>query len=450
MSEKPFADLARSLHPRHLALRSFWRLAWASYRGGQAYLTAENLFSHRLENSEDFTRRLQRAYYLNYCQPVVDAYTAYLFRRPPEILPADAVADLLADADRLGTSLVGLMKRAATLSSIFGFVLLGVDRPRAEGAWLTRADELAAGLGDYLTLVCPPDVLNWACGPDGRWQWLLLAERETDPVFDGARVRDEARERLRLWTPERWTDLSPQGEVLAAGDNPFGQVPFVAVKHRDVEPGPLGESLLANVAFVNREIFNLTSELQEILARQTFSQLVAEGSAEEYGEAGDIKRLGTSSIFLYPEGRTAPQYISPDASQARLLVEQIDRMIDEIYRLAALTRGSVREANAQSGISKAYDFLDTNQALADKADNLAAAFAAALHLARPAWQGKIRFPRDFGVDDPAELTGTVGRVLELGVGPKFRAQLLVKLARALLAELPDDARGEVEQEAAAN
>lgn len=450
MSDKPYADLVRSLHPRHLALRAFWNLAWASYRGGQAYLTAENLFSHRLENSEDFARRLQRAYFLNYCQPVVDTYTAYLFRQPPEVLPAEPVSDLVANADRMGNGIVSLMKRAATLSSIFGFVLLGVDRPRAAGEFRTRAEELAAGLNDYLVLICPPDVINWACGPDGRVQWALVCERENDPVLSGYQINSEPRERLRLWTAEKWTDIGLKGEILAEGGNPFGQAPFVAVKHRDVEPGLIGESLLANIALVNREIFNLTSELQEILARQTFSQLVAEGSAEEYGEAGDIKKLGTSSIFLYPEGRKAPQYISPDASQARLLVEQIDRMIDEIYRLASLTRGTVREASAQSGISKAYDFLDTNQALADKAGNLAAGFEAILNLARPDWKGRIRFPRDFGVDDPSELAANIERAIGLGVGPKFRAQLLAKLARTMLAELPEEQRAEVERESQDN
>jgi len=446
MNEKPYADLVRSLHPRHLALRAFWDLAWTGYRGGQAYLNMHNLFSHRLENPEDRARRLRRAYYLNYCQPVVDTYTAYLFRTPPQILPSGPIADLLADADRMGNGLIALMKRAATLSSIFGFVLLGVDRPRGEGQWATRAEELAAGINDYLTLVCPPDALNWACGPDGRLQWVLVRERDADPQLSGAQLNAQARERLRLWNDEQWLDLDGEGRLLAAGENPFGCVPFVAVKHRDIEPGIVGESLLANIAYVNREIFNLSSLLQEILARQTFSQLVAEGSAEEYGEAGDIKKLGTSSIFLYPEGRKAPEYISPDAAQAELLIEQIDRMIDEIYRLASLTRGAVRQAQAQSGISKAYDFLDTNQALADKAGNLAAGFAAALNLARPDWRGAIEFPNDFGVDDPGEMAATVDRVLGLGVGAKFRAELLAKLARALLRELPESERRAIEKE----
>ena len=446
MSDKPYADLAQSLHPRYVAMRGFWDLAWSSYRGGQAYVNGPHLFSHRLENTEDHARRRRRSYYLNYGQPVVDTYTAYLFRQPPEVLPTGPVADLLADADRLGNGLISLMKRAATLSSIFGSVLLGVDRPRTAGEWNTRAEELAAGINDYLVLICPSDVLNWACRPDGGLDWVLIRERETDPLLSGFQIKYDARETLRLWTDEKWVDISSKGEVKAEGENPFGQVPFVAVKHRDVEPGIIGESLLANIAYVNREIYNLSSFLQEILARQTFSQLVAEGSAEEYGEAGDIKKLGTSSIFLYPEGRKAPQYISPDATQARLLIEQIDRMIDEIYRLASLTRGSVREGKTQSGISKAYDFLDTNQALADKAGNLAAAFESILSLARPDWKGRIRFVRDFGVDDASELAARIERALNMGVGPQFRAQLLVKLARTLLSELPDDQRQAIENE----
>ena len=79
-------------------------------------------------------------------------------------------------------------------------------------------------------------------------------------------------------------------------------------------------------------------------------------------------------------------------------------------------------------------------------DNLAAGFESILNLARPEWRGKIRFAKDFGVDDPAELAANVERALNMGGGPKFRHQLLAKLARTLLVELPDEERAEGEEE----
>ncbi|MCL4235514.1 MAG: hypothetical protein KJ042_13455, partial [Deltaproteobacteria bacterium] len=197
------------------------------------------------------------------------------------------------------------------------------------------------------------------------------------------------------------------------------------------------------------EIFNLGSLLGEILYRQTFSQLVAEGSAAEYGENGDIARLGTSSIFLYPEGHRAPEYISPDAAQADLLMRRIDGLIDEVYRLASLSRGSAREGRLQSGISKAFDFLDTNHALADAADNVARAFERALAIAAPDWNARIRFPGDFGVSDAPALLDETERTLALdGIGPVFRRRVLERLARAVLRELPGDQREEVLREIA--
>ena len=449
MTRTPFRDLIESRHPHHESRRAFWRLAWQSFQGGADYLTASNLFSHRLEHAADHRRRLARAFHLNYCRPVVDTYVASIFRVGPTILPEAGASALLADADGRGHGLVDVMKRALTLAAVYGHVVIGVDRPRTDARPATVADELALGLRSYLYLVQPSDFLNWNADGAGGLEWALVRERRRDVSRTSAGTpADGERTRYRLWTANGWTLIDETGECVDEGDHPFGRVPFVSCRFREGDDPVVGESLLSSIVYVNREIFNLGSLLGEILYRQTFSQLVAEGSAAEYGENGDISRLGTSSIFLYPEGRRAPEFINPDAAQADLLMRRIDALIDEIYRLASLSRGSAREGRVQSGISKAFDFLDTNHALADAADNLARAFERALAIAAPDWNARIRFPGDFGVSEPSALLDETERTLGLGVGPVFRRRVLERLARAVLRELPADQRGEVLREIA--
>jgi hypothetical protein len=291
--------------------------------------------------------------------------------------------------------------------------------------------------------------LNWSLDASGSFAWCLVRERGDGASIESAAGAESRTSTVhRLWTREEWIAIDARGEEIGRGDNPFSVVPFVPLRFRATDDAVVGESLLASIVDVNREIFNLGSLLSEILYRQTFSQLVAEGSAHEYGDEGDIARLGTSSIFLYPEGRRAPEFISPDSAQAELLMKRIDALIDEVYRLACLTRGSVREGAMASGISKAFDFLDTNQALADAGAQVAAAFERALAIASPGWSGRIRFPGDFGVEQAGTLLDETKRALGLDIGPLFRQRLLERLARASLRELPADQREDVIREIA--
>ncbi|MCB1153241.1 hypothetical protein KDL45_06290 [bacterium] len=439
-----YKDLVNSRHPAYVAREAFWRLARSSYQGGPDFAASSHLFGHRLENRDDYQRRAGRAYYLNYCRPVVDTYASYLFRTPPSVLPSESLGSLVGDADGRGGDLTSLMKRAFVQAAIFGHVLIGVDRPRSDKAPTTKAEEIELGLNDYFHLVLPDNFLHWATDGDGAMQWCLVRHPEWRAAPGKPQpAKGDALFGYRLWTRDEWISLDESGAVLERGANPYGRVPFVSLRFRESDRPVVGESLLASIAYVNREIFNLSSLLSEILYRQTFSQLVAEGSSHEYAEGGDLGKLGTASIFLYPEGRTAPQFISPDAAQAQLLMEQIDHLIDEVYRLANLSRGSAREGKMASGIAKAFDFLDTNQALADAAQNVASAFSEAIGLARPEWRGTIQFPGDFGVADAGTMLDEIERTHALPIGPTFRRRLLEKLARSLLRELPEAQRREV-------
>jgi len=446
MRRAPYRELVESRHPLYRSRSPFWRLAWMSYRGGPEYLAAPNLFSHRLEHADDHRRRMARSYYLNYCRPVVDTYASYLFKTNPTVLPDEPIRNLVENADGRGHHLFAVMKQAFTLSAVYGQVIVGADRPRSVVKPATRAEELALGLSDYFYLVIPQDFLNWSMSEGGDLSWCLVRQRIRRATPEDPGGEEGGAETYRLWTADFWRDLDGQGEVVTEGENPYGRVPFVSCRFRESDDAIVGESLLGSIVHINREIFNLSSMLSEILYRQTFSQLVAEGSAHEYGEGGDIGRLGTSSIFLYPEGRKPPQFISPDAAQARMLMEQIDNLIDEIYRMACLTRGRAREGTLVSGISKAFDFLDTNQALSDAAHGVERTFVKAIRIAAPEWGGSIQFPGDFGVTDSGELLNQVERASRLPIGPAFKRRLLEKLARSVLSELPPTQRDEVVRE----
>jgi hypothetical protein len=429
--------LTQSIHPIYRDHAAAWEKWRAAYFGGPGYVR-QALESHRLENGRDFARRLSRATLLNYLRPICDTYANYLFRPAWSIKVPPALRFLMHDVDRRGTSLLDFFKGLMPLTSATGFSLIGVDEPELPPG--EKPDSLAErhslGLRPYLYFIDPLDLRDWETDADGAFTLALVRESRSRRQVGPAGITAGGGETYRLWTREACVMLDAEGNVLGRHENRAGVVPIVPLMFRDVGDPVIGQGLGQDLEPVQAHMLNVGSLLSEIFFRQTFSQMVAEGSAEEYGENGDIARLGTASIFLYPEGRKPPEYISPDATQARLLMGEIDRSIDEIYRLANLTRGSVKEGAAQSGISKAFDFLDTNQALADVGRNVAQAMKKTLELAGR-WADvaenpvTVSPPADYGIVD---LDGDVSRLaalVEAGVHPALVETLQQRIAATM-------------------
>lgn len=96
------------------------------------------------------------------------------------------------------------------------------------------------------------------------------------------------------------------------------------------------------------------------------------------GEEGydKVREMGTKRVFLYDgEGGSKPFYLSPDASQAQVILATVNKIIGEIYHSIGMAGERTRQDNAvgidnSSGVAKAYDFERVNSLLAAKADVL--------------------------------------------------------------------------------
>lgn len=363
---------------------------------------------------------------------------AWTYSDTPHLRRADFAEKFgphLEDA-RMADTEIAMLRRFNAAGGVAAWFKEFETRPPCEhlGAALSNLlEQERLRLRPYLYWISPLDLLDWQLDRDGLLVGALVREPQPRALFAG----DQAACRWRLWRPDRWELYDADERLLDAGPNRAGAVPIVPVRFRE-DGGFLSLGLGQDLEPLQADILNIASCLGEILFRQTFSQLVAEGSAEEYGEDGDLGRIGAASIFLYPEGRKAPQYISADAAQARLLMDRIDQCRDEIYRLANLATPHARRAQVESGVAIALKFVNTNEALADFAANLRDAMQKALVLAGR-WQGlalepgsvRVARPADFGVVSAREEI----EVLEILTGAAADPLLLVrqqeKVARAL-------------------
>ena len=68
MAEKQ--KISERTHPLYNDTLDLWELYYDAASGGDNFVTEDNLFSHRLEDTEDYEERLERAYFLNFCDTI--------------------------------------------------------------------------------------------------------------------------------------------------------------------------------------------------------------------------------------------------------------------------------------------------------------------------------------------------------------------------------------------
>jgi len=69
-------------HPEYVKYKNTWERCLDCYEG-EIEKIRSYLSKHLREHKDNFEGRLRRTFYLNYCEPVVDLFASYLFRRPP-------------------------------------------------------------------------------------------------------------------------------------------------------------------------------------------------------------------------------------------------------------------------------------------------------------------------------------------------------------------------------
>jgi len=422
-------------HPDYKSYVELWKFYNAAYRGGRSFAQSY-LSTHRLENAKDFATRKGRAYFLNYCRPIPNIYTEHIYRTPVS-RPA-LFADMQSNIDGRGTDADAFFSRCATLSSVYGQVHVLVDKPRDDTG--TSAAEAKKPYGVIYT---PEYLLDWSRNQeDGELNWALLHEPEYGD--DDPTVEREELHKYRVITREGWELYQVVGkkkELAAIDAQPWpdhvaGHVPLVTCVHRDVDMDMVGESMLVDIAPINLAIMNWCSCIDEQIERQTFSQLVMPDDGEVGGVPLD--KLGTSTIFTFPkDSKFSPAFISPDTSQLETIWKMVERHVGEIYRIATLEKSGEALTVGQSGIAKAYEFVDTNGALVQKALNMER-FEQSFFDVMARWMGKdeceekVAYNKDFDVSNlEKEIKNALDLVTE-GFSDTFTKLVYKRLVRRVL------------------
>jgi len=458
--EKPLKINERT-HPLYNKYLNEWDFYIESALGGKDYYENEdNLFSHRLEDQAgDYDDRLERVYYLNFCNLVCSVYADYIFKEKIRRPPDKALDEFRVNVDGRGTDMNTFMNQVSWLSSVYGQIHVIVDAPYAEdiNVPLHIYKKNKERFNPYAVIVAPQDLRDWSVDEFGNLNWVLIRTEGYSDINPNKPRKDDTT--YRLIARDYWEVYDSEGTRIGSGENPLGEVYMTTCYNSDTNIDLIGESLITDISRINRIMYNWCSNIDEMISRQTFSQLVMPGDPHEMlhelGEGEDpLKALGTATIFTFPaDAGQPPQFISPDRQQIDVIWKMIENHRDLIYELAGLgTVGSSSKFLSQrSGISQAYQFLSITASLAKKASKLERAENNINRLVLQ-WRGqkdieeKVEYPSQFDVLSLTETMQTAFQIAGQNFSTTLNIELLKNLAKKAAPVLPEKILNQIYKE----
>lgn len=410
-----------------------------AFYGHGGFSDGSYLMKYDRETDENYNTRKKLAYYFNYTKPMVEGAVDPVFREYPTRTTEkkDARWDaFLEDVDGRGTAIDDFMASAALDAKLDGSVFIVIDNSTDYIAD-TLQESLEKRQFPYLYTLSQDNIINYVVDKQGKL--ILVVYRQQYDV-----VEDDQRKTITeqwTWTVDKWKCVREGLED--EGVNTIGVIPIVPLVGAKADKRSRNaltpQSDFLQIAKINRAIFNACSELRQRNRSQAFSMLTYPVPEEE--NPANYKELvaGHSNALLY-KGGTPPSWITPDQAPSDMLKNEIDMLVEGIYRMAE--RASVTGVQTQtSGIAKEWDNLTRMQSISafskvcqDAEYKIADIFGLYIGVDL---EPQIDYSQDFGIVDKTAELNAITSALDLAIGGKFDTEVKKKAARVVLKELDD-------------
>jgi hypothetical protein len=426
-ADKQEVKRLRKTNPTYDKYLPLWNFYLNAFEGGSSMACRDNLFQHPREHKDDFEERAKRVYYHNYCDPIVGFFTTFIYA---ETIQRDVeneqdnewFKDFIADVNLKGEDITTFMKQISDFMQIFGMVYTMVDSP-ANADGLTEAQQKEQNIRPYWVVVRPDEILDWVV--DEFDKPVYLKRRSLVTELDESNMTVRSLERYYEWSrnkvkisavdvtqPEKPVLYGAAQEVL----NPIGKIPVVVSRYRrSARDKYMGHSFVTDLSFMNREIMNLTSLLQEFLYRQCFN-ILAMPTDPNVPEIEQLQgEIGTANMLRYPNSTDKPEYITPPIDPAKFLQDERRNNIQEMFRIAAEdTVNDLFNGSKRSGFSQSQSFKTTVPKIATRADELERTERELLSLTMAfrgkKWAGTIKYKDHYEITN---LTDAINQLSQL-------------------------------------
>lgn len=438
-----------------------WILYRDAAKGSTDFMVA-NLKSHRLEDSEDYQERQDRLYYLNFCDTIPKIFNSYIFRHRIERSADTDLDPFRISVDGKNTPIGNFVKRCGYLASVYGVIHAIVDITQSSKIAPTKADIKSEGIQPFCKIILPTQLKDWSVDDKGNYNWIVIEFEYYDDI-------DPTKERLsttyyKVITRTEWWIENEDGDKVssfpdgtqASGTNDLGVVPIATMYHTEIDDDKVGESILKDIVHINIAILNWCSCMDEMIERQTFSQLVMPdngGLAESEEDGQDpLNVISTSSITTFPyDSSHPPAFISPNTDNLNTIWKLALDHVKEIYRLAGLQGGTSDLYTSRSGRQSQMSFLGVNSTLKEKAASYEKfendiSKLAYLQLGKEVGlYTDVVYPNSFDIVALEEELDSVIKIMEKNFSTTLNKELQKNIARKSIT-LPNNLMSDIEAE----
>jgi hypothetical protein len=429
-------------HDDYLTGLRRWHFQYASYLGGDIYKKGEYLRKYWGENDapyDAYAARLDVTPLDNHVKTTVDIYRSYIWRNPPVRQLSGLFANpfaqkFLANADYSGAGLDSFLKTAMDWAMVLGYVWIGVDRPAAQSE--SAGAEIANDIYAYTTMYTPQMVTDWGyerSGPFKELTFLKVLESQTGDTHT-----------IRCWYPDyvevsvvRYdSETAEYSEVLSTEimPNNLGKIPFFPLIPQASPGAGLGVSILADVADMQRSIYNKLSELEQTIRLSCHPMLAKTRSTGAQAGAGGIVTLPDDldpGLF--------PQLLQPSGSVESILLA-IESDVNAINAMTHLSAVRAVKGSSQSGVALQTERQLLNSKLSDLADIIEEAEMSVWNLwfdwmdiTAPA-EFKIEYSRSFDTRDTSYELQVIEKAKSMSTNPDFIQWCEIEIAKLVISD----------------
>ena len=379
-----------------------WEFYIRSYNGGYDYTVGQYLNRYNLELDNEYHQRLYNTPCDNHCRNIIQIYSSFLFRVKPtrefgELEGEPTLSNFLKDADLDGNNFNAVIKQAQNYASIYGHVLLILDKPPVQTR--TRADELSQDIRPYVSIVTPENVFDW------NYTRLLNGKYELDYLKIREEVDKEGGSYFRIWTPEKIDTVyiekyGDNPRVIDTAENQIGKIPAVILYNAKSHKRAIGQSDLSDIANLQKSIYNDYSEIEQLVRLTNHPSLVKTPSVNASAGAGAIIEMPEEL-----EPNLKPYLLQPSGQNLESIMNTIRTKVEAINRIAHTDAVRTSKAQVSSGIALQTEFELLNARLSEKADNIEIAeeqlFRLYAQYQNTVFDGLINYPDSFNIRDYA-------------------------------------------------
>jgi hypothetical protein len=379
-----------------------WEFYIRSYNGGYDYTVGQYLNRYNLELDNEYHQRLYNTPCDNHCRNIIQIYSSFLFRVKPtrefgELEGEPTLSNFLKDADLDGNNFNAVIKQAQNYASIYGHVLLILDKPPVQTR--TRADELSQDIRPYVSIVTPENVFDW------NYTRLLNGKYELDYLKIREEVDKVGGSYFRIWTPEKIDTVyiekyGDNPRVIDTAENQIGKIPAVILYNAKSHKRAIGQSDLSDIANLQKSIYNDYSEIEQLVRLTNHPSLVKTPSVNASAGAGAIIEMPEEL-----EPNLKPYLLQPSGQNLESIMNTIRTKVEAINRIAHTDAVRTTKTQVSSGIALQTEFELLNARLSEKADNIEIAeeqlFRLYAQYQNTVFDGLINYPDSFNIRDYA-------------------------------------------------